>query len=240
MYSYAYLIGCSILFVLFWVPLYLKLGPQESRGMLLLSALSAPLGPLTVLFFWHDYWSPLYAFSLLAGLEEFMFSFIIGGIGGGAYQAFIGGPVPVLTLTHKRLWAFGLAGVSLTMFYVGTFVLGVNSLYVSLCIMAFLTTCELMYAPQLWPRAVAGALCTAGAMFVMYQIWFLIFPSALSFWNTSALTGVYVQLVPLEELLWGALWGAFAGPAYVFVSMSRYVRAWYKNIAHCNEKGDVR
>lgn len=226
MYTYAYLAGCLMLLILFWVPLYLRLGTRDRSVMLLLSALSAPLGPITVLFFWHDYWSPLYAFPALAGLEEFIFSFLIGGIGGGAYQALVGGTVPVLELRQKRLWAFGLAGVSLTLFYYGTFVLGINSLYTSLVILGLLAACELAYAKHLWPRAVVGALCTAGAMFIMYQIWFLIFPDALSFWNTPALSGIYVLSVPLEELLWGALWGAFAGPAYVFVATSRYIREY--------------
>ncbi len=221
MEQYAYLAGCAILFTLFWLPLYLY--RRETRpAMLLMSAFAAPLGPLTTLFYWHDYWMPLYAVPALTGLEDFIFSFLIGGVAGAAYSVAFGLSAPGPRPRGKRWWAAGLALAGMLVLYVGT-LLGFNSMYVSYALLGVLAFILIAYRPRLIVPALFGAVATAAAMLVMYQVWFYLFPSTVLWWNLGALSGTLISGVPIEELYWGAAWGFFAGAGFEFVAQSRYI-----------------
>ena len=132
--QYAYLVGCTILFGLFWLPLYLRCKSLR-KEMLLMSALAAPLGPLTTLFYWADYWQPQYAIPQLTGLEDFIFSFLIGGVAGVVYEAFFGKRTTRPFVKHKKLWALGAFPFGIVWMYSGAVLLDFNSIYTSILLL---------------------------------------------------------------------------------------------------------
>lgn len=223
--QYAYLVGCLLFGTLFWLPLYVA-RPALRREMLFMSILSAPLGLITTLFFLHDYWHPLFAVPQLFALEDFLFSFFVGGFAGAVYQG-VFGKLAVPRPRYKRAKIAAMVVVGLATMYVGTTVLGYNSIYVATALLLVLGGALVVGRPGRLPGALFAALATAAAMLVMYQLWFALFPQALLWWDLHNLSGILVGgTVPLEELLWGGAWGFFAASLFEFVAGSRYIQKY--------------
>ncbi len=223
--QYAYLVGNVILAVLFWLPIYIYCKDLR-REMLLMSLLAAPLGPLTTIFFLNDYWTPAFIFGAWFPLEDFLFAFLIGGVGGVAYEAFFGKKTSRPLVKHKRMWALVIFPLGLLWMFAATS-LGYTSIYASIALLLLLGLILIIYRPDLRHAAIFSAVMTGLMMFVMYQVLLLLYPNLIGeWWHIENLSLVFVYGVPLEEILWGASWGFFAGPVFEFVAGSRYIQRY--------------
>ena len=84
-----YFTGTMLLFLV-WIALFFH-KKQLQKEMLIMSILVAPMGPLSEILYFADYWHPEYLIPIFGvGIEDLLFAFFIGGIGSVIYEeAFI-------------------------------------------------------------------------------------------------------------------------------------------------------
>lgn len=217
-------------FLLVWLLLFIW-GSETRREQLLMSILLVPLGPLSELLYFRDYWLPesilpihLGTFPLM--IEDVLFAFAIGGIGSVIYEV----------LLRKHLTKTGpampyhirplvVAGLGVTAMFL-LLSIGLNSIYASS--LGFVVVALLILAQRrdLLGDAVGSGI---GVMLVMFLSYFLIFNLAS---NTEEIfkqgwiiygTALDVRLwgIPVTEMVWGFTWGLVAGPLYEFLKRMR-------------------
>ena len=225
--SHFYFIGASIL-VLCWMILYLFL--RHSRtAMFWTGLIMAPAGPICE--YWHhlDYWRPVYLIEFVIGdwhfgFEDGLVAFALTGIAAGLYEhlhhrrgfASIG-PASLKTLTLLSGWGI----LACFTWLVLMLVLGMNSTNAISLTMAVLSLIMARQQLNSIPALLGVALLLgAGSLLLYAGILIPISPGLIhNSWNLQALSGVMLIGVPLEEILWFAAVGLFAGPVYRVSSM---------------------
>lgn len=219
-YHYAFiffdaLIGCV------WLALYLS-KKSVRKEMLHVSLWTAPLGPLSELFYIHDYWRPEYLGGLSFGIEDLLFAFFIGGIGAVICEALMGPRWRVGHTRRRRNTLVPLVLVGIAWMYAGVFWLGLNSIYVSSLGLLAVGTVLIHRCKSYLRDAVMSGVLTALIMFAAYQILFLVYPNIIArWWFLDSISGMLVIGVPIEELLWAFSWGFFVNPLYEFIVRKR-------------------
>ena len=213
--QYAYLIyGLLVLAV--WLSIFF-IRPGLRKHLLIASALALPLGPLAEIFYLRDYWQP--ATLSIFYLEDIIFAFGIGGIGGLLYEGLFN-----INL-HKEyklsIWPTAflfIFGLSLVAFL--NLKLGINSIYASAIASLVIGTIILMLRKDLIRSALINGLLVAVFMLIVDFVGFVwLFPGSVTqHWLTSNLSGIQIIGVPLEELLWGFGWGFLAHVVYKFLT----------------------
>jgi hypothetical protein len=88
MHPYAYLVG-NLIFALAWLILFLA-RKDLRREMLTLSFIGSIFFPLALIYL-PDYWYPDHiGGNYLIGIEDFLFAFLIAGIGAVLYEVIFG------------------------------------------------------------------------------------------------------------------------------------------------------
>lgn len=216
--SYSYIIADAAA-LLVWLALFLH-RKDLRREMLTMSLIVAPMGPLSELFYLRDYWHPVLVLGYPIGIEDILFAFAIGGIAAVAYEElWRRHPVRARRISRPRSWSLGAIAFAVVWMYVGSSVLGFNSIYTSISVFLILGVSILYYRRDLLQDALVSGLLVAVLLFVCELIFFVwLFPGTIErWWDLSRISGVLVFGVPLEEILWGFSWGFVAGPAYEFL-----------------------
>src|SRR3989338_9589798 len=133
-YQYAYLIF-NVFFFLIWLALFL-IRPDLRKKMLVMSLIVAPLG-FTQYFYFQDYWHPTYSLGTLfgiAGIEDILWSFFIGGITAVIYEEIFGIHYAKRHVKNHFFWMLGFSFFGVLGMFIGTMLLGFNSLYVSVAV----------------------------------------------------------------------------------------------------------
>jgi hypothetical protein len=216
---YVWLVWSSA-FLLPWLTAYAA-SPRHRAAMLWASLFTAPLG-LTEPLFVPAYWNPPSIFDLARttgfDIESIIFAFGIGGIAAVLYNLLTGRtdvPVPIAEREspHHRLhrWALAIPFLSFPALSLSHW----NPIYPAILAMALGATTTMLCRPDLVRKTWIGAL-----LFVAYYSLFLLSmewtaPGYIErVWNFSALSGVRVLGVPLEELLFAAAFGAYWSAVY--------------------------
>lgn len=194
--------------------------PRVRKEMFWVSLFTMPFG-LTEPLFIPRYWNPPSLFNLAAtthfDVESLIFCFASGGIASVMYEA-------VFHVQHQKLTGQKLASerrllhklaiiAPVPIFIVLDFSTSMNPIY-SLSIAMFTAAIiTLVFRPDL-----AKKVSISGLMFVsLYIVFFLcltlVSPQFIDAWNLSALTGIMIFNVPVEELIFaftfGMLWSSF-------------------------------
>lgn len=214
-YKTASLVGI-LLFLLIWLILFYH-KKNVRREMVLMSFLIAPLGPISELFYFKDYWKPNYLLPLFGfGVEDLFFAFLIGGIAAVIYEELFVRKYKN-TKPEKDLHIFILVLAGLLSMLVFNLILGFNSIYVSSVTFFIIGTVILFKRRDLIRNAVFSGLLVAFIMFLFYLIYIKIFPNIITnWWQLDKISGILIFGVPLEEIIWGFAWGFIAGPFYEF------------------------
>jgi hypothetical protein len=213
MRDYAYLLY-GLTFLIPWLVVWIL--RRDLRLELAVSSLvTAPLGPLFERWYHADYWKPELLGRGAVGFEDLLFGFGVGGLGAVAYEAITG---------RTRVARYGWRN---PIFFFAVFVFGlaahaiavptVNSIHVSMGV--FLVAAALMVIPRrdLVPVALVSGAAVAAFMILNYQVVLFFHPTLFEdFWMLSNLSGRFLLRVPIEEPLWGFLWGAFIGCAWKY------------------------
>jgi len=180
---------------------------RHRRGMLLSGLMCAPTGLLSFAFV-PEYWRPVRVAEFVAGPEDILYSFANGVIIWAAVAATQ--PSPLLLRPNrgafaKRYWA--LSGIGAAVFYP----LGATNLPVmtaALLTMAALGAAALWRRPGLWRLSVAGAAIFGLWYALLLRSAFAVWPHFAGQWSHENLWGLQLAGMPLEEIAWGAMYGA--------------------------------
>ena len=185
--------------------------PKLRKEMLTMSFLTMPLG-FTEPIFVPEYWNPPSLFNLATNtgfdIESLIFSFAFGGIAAVLYEA-------VMNVKHQRVYDRGVFHVfSITLpavVFLGLYLFSsLNPIY-SVIISGFVGSFVVMacrkdlIVPTVFGGLIFLTLYTLGFLIILF-----VYPGFSSYWNVSALSGVFVFGIPLEELLFafsmGMVW----------------------------------
>ncbi len=206
-----------------WLVLF-AVKPNLRRQMLWVSFFTALTG-LAEPIFVPRYWNPPSLFNLTAtthfDLESLIFSWGTGGIGTAIYES-------ALNIKHRKMnadelrlerrWIHFSSLCALPVVSIGLlFFTNLNPIY---CVSAGLFAGALagvVCRPDLAWNTLLGGLLFTGVYFILVFLVVTAAPSFLSAWNLSALSGIVIFGVPLEELMFAFTFGMMWSGVYEHV-----------------------
>ncbi len=225
----------SLILLGIWLIVFI-LNRKSRKEILWTSLFTMPFG-LTVPFFVPEYWSPpsLFNLNLKTGfdIESLIFSFAIGGIVVSLYE--------LRKMKHKKMSSKEIHSkrhrfhlltlISLPLIFLSLYFLtDLNPIYSSFIAMGFFAVSSLLCRPDLKKK-----ILWSGFLFLAVYFFFFLFFNAVysyaveKFWNLSALSGILILGVPLEELIFGFLFGLSWGSIYEYVKWYRIEDVKSKN-----------
>ena len=233
-YHYVWLVWSSGLLVP-WLVLYLA--NSQMRGVMWRTSLLTGLFGLTEPIFVPRYWNPPSLFELAQrtrfDLESLIFSFAIGGIGGVLYNALTRTHLAAVpqAVRHSALHRFHrTARVLPIISFVPLALLPWNAIYASISALVFGSLASAICRPQLLRKMLVGSALFLGLYTVSMIALLLLAPGYIPLvWNLPALSGVLVYGIPLEELLFGAAFGAYWSSVYEHFT-------WTESVGHAGHR----
>lgn len=218
----------SSIFLLVWLIIFL-FKKELRKEMFYVGLFTMPFG-LTEPLFVPEYWNPPSLFNLAAktgfDIESLIFSFAIGGIGAVIYGMFFKIKYKKMSKheIHNKRHMFHLLTLifPIIVFIFLYFLTSLNPIY-SASIAMFIGTLLTLYCrPDLKKNIFISGLM----FFFLYLIFFfffnLIYPELVKeIWNLSAISGILILGVPMEELLFAFTFGMLWGSVYEHIK-------WYK------------
>ena len=233
-FRYVWMIWASA-FLVPWALLYL-LHAALRREMLGVSAATSLLG-LTEPIFVPEYWNPPSLFDLAArtgfDIESLVFCFAIGGIGFVAYKALARLHVSLISHAdrHGQRHRFHAAALAVPFVsFVPLYVLPWNPIYPGIAALAIGGVTTVLCRPDL-----ARATLIGGALFLgLYALFMglLLFAApgyVEQVWNLADLTGLVPGGIPIEELAFGFVFGAYWAGVYEHFTWRRTQASGIKN-----------
>lgn len=209
--TYAYLIGSAGL-MLIWVGFWVQADTARRMTMLRVSGITALTGLAEPLFL-SGYWNPPSLFDLNnrigVDIESVVFSFAAGGMVAAIYtglrkigrksgrQPHCARPLQILALVFP-----------ISVFVALITTTNVNPIYVTVIALFAGVAAACACWPARIPMIMLAGFLFMGLYFVCFVTFTAVYPRYLfHVWNLSALSGVVIAGVPLEELLFALSYG---------------------------------
>jgi len=203
--SYPYFLITCVLMMFFAAGVLLC--PKRHRLPMLLSALLSTPFSLASFIFDPGYWHPVRIIEYPVGIEDFMFSFATGGL----VWLFALWPLHRKICFNlkagtimKRNAAFVIFG---SLIYILLWYSGIGVMAAVLISSVLLTLLVLYVRHDLWPVWLSGLTGFTLFYLLFIKACFMIYPNSIDLWNIHALWGYYPWGIPLEELVWAAVFG---------------------------------
>lgn len=210
----------SLILLGIWFAFY-ALKPAFRGRMLRVSLATAPFG-FTEPLFVPEYWNPPSLFDLARktgfDIESLIFCFAIGGIGSTLYGALTGKKLQKISREHMRdsrhRWHHLALAMPVIIFLPLLLLTEMNPIYPAVIAMFAGGIAATLCRPGLTRNVWIGGALFAALYFIFFLAinWF--YPGFIQVWNLSALTGVMVMGVPLEELLFAFAFGMMWSSVY--------------------------
>lgn len=219
-YQYTYLI-IEVIGLVIWLVLFL-MRKDVRKEMLFMSLGFGIAGLLVEPIYLKDWWRPLTVTKTSMGVEDFLVGFIVGGVCAVIYEVIfkkrvlIGKSKPQAAM-KREISFFLLSGIFAALFFGGFFLLRLNSFYCSLIAFIFgISTIFILRRDLIFNSLISGFLAVL-LVFILYSIGELITPGwAKAFWYFRNVPDIIILSVPIDDLFWYFLAGAFIGPLYEF------------------------
>ena len=216
----AYVVGVGF-FLLVWACMYV-LVPRIRWYMLCTSLSITHFGPFLQYWYLRDYWNPGYTwYTSIAGIplavEDGILGFGLTGVAAGFFGLVMPkAPSPAMRRSMLQTWLRVQASFLIFVFALAllTARFGVNSVHATFVACFIGSICVFARRPQWLGAGVAAGVAMAVLFFFFYEAFYLqLYPSVLEdWWQQSALSGLKLRRVPVEELVWGFATGLFVGP----------------------------
>lgn len=203
-----------------WLPLVL-IRRDLFKQSLILGIFVAVMTPFVGWWYLQDYWDPVFTFEIQAlglrtGVEEIALGFFIGAISSIAYE--VVARKKLIPIKKPYSWAFPILILS-AMYAVGAGLViftGINSIYASFISFAVAITLLLILRRDLFIDGLVSGVLFSLVLFFSYVLWLeMLFPGTMQeWWNIENISGIVFMRVPIEEIIWGFLWGFTAGMLY--------------------------
>lgn len=205
---------------------------RQRRVIVWASLGTAPFG-LTEPLFVPEYWNPPSLFNLAQrsgfDIESLIFSFAIGGVGAALYNIVTGRDLVPLTHPerhHRRHRHHAAALLVPVVAFPLLYPWAWNPIYPAVVAMALGALATVLCRPDLLSKTWVGAALFVGyyAVFMLGLEWSV--PGYIErIWNLTALSGVVLYGVPLEELLFAATFGLYWAGIYEHLTWLRSARS---------------
>lgn len=200
-----------------------------------MSLLIMPLGPLSELFYFHDYWRPESIFPILVGplpiyIEDLLWGFFAaGGIASVIYEVVFRKALRKKKQRINTTVSFSLTACISTAIFLGLFLIGVPSIFASS--IAFLIFALFIFHARrdLFLDALYSGFLFSGVMFISYLIVFNVVANTDAILRQGWLLqgsvfDIRILGIPLTELIWGFSWGMMVGPLYEYWKRKRVIK----------------
>ncbi len=220
--QYAWFIWSLILLVI-WLIVYISLGDKDSKKEMLHVSLWTSLLGLTEPIFVPEYWNPLSLFDLARktgfDIESFIFAFGVGGLAVIIYELIFKvkhKKIPIIERLKPRhkyhlqiLFSAPLIFFALLIF---TDLNPIYSTFIALMGGGFLTWyCR----PDLKKKMIVSAFTFTALYFLYFLTLIVIYPGYVEqVWNLSAISGILIVGIPVEELMFAFGLGFFWSSVY--------------------------
>lgn len=171
------------------------------------AVLSTP-SSLASFVFVPDYWDPKRIIPFEIGPEDMIFSFSTGGIIWLMIMSLFFRNIRVdinWRITFKRYISILIVGSAIYLLWLST---GINIMIATVLTVSIIGLWIIHRNKDYWPICAIGM-----AGFVVFyasflKAFFILFPEFSGHWNGNNLFGIYILGLPLEEVIWGAAFGA--------------------------------
>jgi len=212
-----YLLG-SLFLLTIWFLIFIW--QKKSRKEMLIASIIITPAALSEVFFVPGYWLPDTIGNPKLSIEDFIFTFAVGGIIAVIYELFMKGKIK-----HQRLcncYNGGLfhgliLGIGIIAVFLSYSLLKINFMYAVYIgiivdiIIIFITR------PDLIRKVLYSGIIFGFLYFLFFSLFSLITPSFIKHWNLSNLSGIVFLGVPIEEILWAIGAGSLIGPIYEYL-----------------------
>jgi len=218
-------------FLVPWALLWLAFR-RHRRAMIWASVFTTPFG-LTEPLFVPEYWSPPSLFDLAVrtgfDLESLIFCFGIGGVAAVLYSVLTGARLDDVSGRERlsRLHRHHRAALAAPFVaFPVLWILPLNPIYPSIAAMGVGTVATILCRPDLLTKTWVG-----GLLFLAYYAAFVLGLEWLSpgyverVWNLADLTGLLIGPIPIEELAFAVVFGAYWSGVYEHFTWRRPVVA---------------
>ncbi|MBI2136768.1 hypothetical protein HYU06_06880 [Candidatus Woesearchaeota archaeon] len=218
----------SLILLGIWAVIWL-VKPTLRKEMLWTSILTAPFG-LTEPLFVPEYWNPPSLFDLAAktgfDIESLIFCFAVGGIGAIAYETLF--KIKHIKICrhekHSKRHRFHILALSSPIIIFLPLILftNLNPIYSASIAMFLGAIAAMLCRPDLRDKILAGGVIFLAIYFIFFLLFNLAYPGIVQrVWNLSAITGILILGVPLEELIYAITFGMLWSSYYEHIN-------WYK------------
>lgn len=187
--------------------------------MLVASILITP-ATFSEVFFVPGYWLPDTIGNPKLSVEDFIFTFAVGGIIAVIYELFMKGKVK-----HQRLCdcyngeifhglILGIGVISIFLAYTIFKINFMYAVYIGIIVNVVLIS---ITRPDLIKKVVYSGLLFGVLYFLFFSVFSLFVPDFIKHWNLENLSGIIFVGVPLEEILWAIGTGSLLGPIYEYL-----------------------
>jgi hypothetical protein len=211
MRAFSYLLY-GLTFLVPWIAIWIR--RRDLRVELLVSSLAtAPLGLIFERWYHLDTEAPLLGPTRSAGGLPLRVR--RGRLGAVAYEVLAG-----RERVRRHGWQNPLFFLAIFLFGLAAHAIAVpavNSIHVSMGVFLIGTAIMVIRRRDLVTVAIVSGAAVAAFMILNYQVVLIFHPTLFEdFWFLSNLSGRFILRVPIEEPLWGFLWGAFIGCAWKY------------------------
>lgn len=218
----------SLILLGIWVVIFIT-KPLVRKEMFWVSLFTMPFG-LTEPLFVPNYWNPPSLFNLAVrtgfDIESLIFCFAVGGIGTVLYESVFRvkhETVGKHEMHNKRHRFHKLALLSpVIVFLVLYFFTNLNPIYSTSIALLIGGIAAILCRPDLRKKIVIGGILFFCLYFVFFLFFNLVYPGLVQeVWNLSAISGILIIGVPLEELMFAFTFGMMWSSVYEHIK-------WYK------------
>jgi len=217
-YQYTYLIG-SLIALTIWTFFFIH-RKDTRREMLTLSIIFGITGILAEYLYTIDWWKPLTITGTRIGIEDFLFGFSCGGVFGVAYEYFFKKKIKIKRQKNenKRILAFFFSIFIAILTFLSIFVLfDLNSFVLTILIFSTGIAIMLIKRHDLVKDSIYSGIIALVISIIVYQIvWYLTPGFFNKFWLYENIGKITFLRIPLEEIIWFFLAGAFIGPFWEY------------------------
>lgn len=193
-----------------WLAVYLSLKSKESKWEMLVVSFWTSLTGLTEPIFVPEYWNPPSLFNLAQNtgfdIESILFSFGMGGLAGVLYEKIFGAAHEKILERHK--WhplAIASTPIIMLLLLLLTDLNPIYSTVIALLVGGILT---LYCRPDLKNKMLVSGLIFTGFYFIYFFTLIVLYPGYVErVWNLSAISGILIAGIPLEELAFALAFG---------------------------------
>jgi len=203
----------GIIFLIIWLTLFLW-RKNIRKEMLLISILFSIGGPLADTLYKKDWWNPINLLEI--PVEAILVGFTLGGIAAVIYEVLFN--KKLAKKGSKRNIPIIKTFLLLTVLFFGAFyIFKLNSLISTIIAFAIPTIIIYLRRKDLILNSLISGILLLVIAIVTYSLLELLTPGWVqSFWQFKNVPNIVILNVPLDDVLWYFLAGAFIGPLYEY------------------------